>query len=188
MNSGGLCAKGAGSIQLVNNTSAHRCVGRLLTPSTRCSRPMAPANGVAYKRTGNGAWSAMGLQAAIGEIATGMVAARGTLTDAAGYNSKGVAFLGLLAHEQRAELHLSQDDCELRHEQHRASGPYLTLVHGGRSGRRIRTRRDDEPLGRHGELDERRRHGALTRSRTTPRRSRTSTVPVRASRGIRRRT
>ena len=49
---------------------------------------------MAYKRTGNGAWAAMGLQAALGEIATGMVAARGPLSDATGYNSKGVAFLG----------------------------------------------------------------------------------------------
>ena len=35
----------------------------------------------------------------------------------------------------------------------------MTLVHGGRSGRRIRTRLDDEPLGGHRELDDRRRLG-----------------------------
>jgi formate dehydrogenase major subunit len=93
MNSGGLCAKGAGSIQLVNNT---RRIGAWTTP-----HPVNPifqadgtSNGVAYKRTGNGAWSAMSLQTALDEIATGMVAARGAVTDANGYNSKGVAFLG----------------------------------------------------------------------------------------------
>ena len=93
MNSGGLCAKGAGSIQLVNNS---RRIGAWT--GTHPVNPVFTAdgtsNGVAYKRTGNGAWSAMDLQTAMGEIATGMVTARGALTDASGYNSKGVAFLG----------------------------------------------------------------------------------------------
>jgi anaerobic selenocysteine-containing dehydrogenase len=39
----------------------------------------------------------------------------------------------------------------------------MTLVHGGRSGRRIRTRRHDEQLGRHGELDALRRDGLQLR-------------------------
>jgi len=95
MNSGGLCAKGAGSLQLVTNP---RRIGAWTDP-----HPVNPVfqadtttypNGVAYKRTGNGGWSAMDLQTALGDIATGMVAARGALSDATGYNSKGVAFLG----------------------------------------------------------------------------------------------
>ncbi len=58
MNAGGLCAKGAGSIQLVNNT---RRIGAWTT-----AHPVNPVftantttypNGVAYKRTGNGAWA-----------------------------------------------------------------------------------------------------------------------------------
>ena len=94
MNSGGLCAKGAGSLQLVKND---RRIGAWEGP-----HPVNPifaadptyTDGVAYKRTGNGAWARMDLQAAMGEIATGMVAARGAVTSAGGYNSKGVAFLG----------------------------------------------------------------------------------------------
>jgi len=93
MNSGGLCAKGAGSIQLVNNT---RRIGAWTTP-----HPVNPifqangtSNGVAYKRTGNGPWSAVPLTTAMDDIAAKMVAARGAVTDAGGYNSKGVAFLG----------------------------------------------------------------------------------------------
>ncbi len=95
MNAGGLCAKGAGSLQLVNNprrigawTATHP-VNPVFTANTTTY-----PNGVAYKRTGNGAWGAMDLQTAFDEIATGMVTARGAVTDANGYNSKGVAFLG----------------------------------------------------------------------------------------------
>jgi len=95
MNSGGLCAKGAGSIQLVTNA---RRIGAWTDPhpvnSVFQANTTTYPDGVAYKRTGNGAWSAMALQTALGEIATGMVAARGAVTDANGYNSKGVAFLG----------------------------------------------------------------------------------------------
>ena len=93
MNSGGLCAKGAGSIQLVTNT---RRIGAWTTPHP--TNPVFTAdgtsNGVAYKRTGNGPWSAVALQTAMDDIAAKMVAARGAVTDANGYNSKGVAFLG----------------------------------------------------------------------------------------------
>jgi formate dehydrogenase major subunit len=93
MNSGGLCAKGAGSLQLVNNsrrigawTAAH--------PVNAVFAADGTTNGVAYKRTGNGPWSAVALNVAMDDIAAKMVTARTAVTDANGYNSKGVAFLG----------------------------------------------------------------------------------------------
>jgi formate dehydrogenase major subunit len=93
MNSGGLCAKGAGSLQLVNNS---RRIGAWT--GTHPANPVFAAdgtsNGVAYKRTGNGPWAAVALNVAMGDIAAKMVTARGAVTDANGYNSKGVAFLG----------------------------------------------------------------------------------------------
>jgi formate dehydrogenase major subunit len=93
MNSGGLCAKGAGSLQLVNNA---RRIGAWT--GTHPANPVFAAdgtsNGVAYKRTGNGPWAAVALNVAMGDIAAKMVTARGAVTDANGYNSKGVAFLG----------------------------------------------------------------------------------------------
>lgn len=100
MNSGGLCAKGAGALQLVNNTQR---IGAFtgthpVDPAFAADTTTYP-DGVAYKRTGNGAWSAMALDTAMGEIATALIAARDT--DIAGwdpatrkYNSKGVAFFG----------------------------------------------------------------------------------------------
>jgi len=95
MNSGGLCAKGAGAIQLVTNP---RRIGAWTSPhpvnSVFQANTTTYPNGVAYKRTGNGAWSAMDLQTALDEIAPALVTARGPLADATGYNSKGVAFLG----------------------------------------------------------------------------------------------
>ncbi len=94
MNSGGLCAKGAGSIQLVNNT---RRIGAWTTPH--------PVNPV-FQADGTIQWC--GLQAdgqrcldrdgacrprsARSRPAWSRLAAR--VTDAGGYNSKGVAFLG----------------------------------------------------------------------------------------------
>jgi formate dehydrogenase major subunit len=93
MNSGGLCAKGAGSHQLVTNS---RRIG-----AWAGTHPVDPAfeydpiytDGIAYKRTGNGAWAKMSLDSALGEIATTAVAKRGALSTAT-YQSKGVAFLG----------------------------------------------------------------------------------------------
>jgi formate dehydrogenase major subunit len=97
MNSGGLCAKGAGSIQLVTNPRRIGAWPAHDNPVFAANTTTYP-NGVAYKRTGNGAWGAMDLQTALSDIASnatyGLVASRGALTDAAGYNSKGVAFLG----------------------------------------------------------------------------------------------
>lgn len=95
MNSGGLCAKGAGSHQLVTNP---RRIGawegthpvNAIFEADTTTYP----DGVAYWRDGNDPWQAMPLQDALDDIATAMVAARGAVTDGGGYNSKGVAFLG----------------------------------------------------------------------------------------------
>ncbi len=93
MNSGGLCSKGAGSLQLVNNS---RRVGAW--PGTHPEDPAFAydasfTDGIAYKRTGDGAWGKVSLDSALNEIATGLIAARGVLSSATN-NSKGVAFLG----------------------------------------------------------------------------------------------
>jgi formate dehydrogenase major subunit len=87
MNSGGLCAKGAGSAQLVNNPR------RIGAWDTHYNPVFAKAaSDVAYMRTGNGAWSQVALDTAMADIAAGLVTARGTLS--AANNSKGVAFFG----------------------------------------------------------------------------------------------
>jgi formate dehydrogenase major subunit len=94
-NDGGLCAKGAGAFQLVTNP---RRLGvpehTALVDGFDFSDTAGDNSGVAWKRTGDGAWTAMTLDAAMGEIAPKLVAARGTVNAAGGYNSKGVAFLG----------------------------------------------------------------------------------------------
>jgi formate dehydrogenase major subunit len=103
-NDGGLCSKGAGTYALVTNP---RRIGAFAdehglhpTNNTFAYDP-AYANGIAYKRVGNGAWSKMDLQVAFNEIAAGdvdnhdgLVAARGTVDESNGYNSKKVAFFG----------------------------------------------------------------------------------------------
>jgi formate dehydrogenase major subunit len=95
MNSGGLCAKGAGTLQLVNNT---RRLGAFADnpENATFSYDAAYTDGVAYKRTGDGAWGKMTLDDAMGEIAPKLVTARGALsaTGTTAYNSKGVAFFG----------------------------------------------------------------------------------------------
>lgn len=117
MNSGGLCAKGAGSLQLVNNS---RRVGAWAGPHPVPNMDGSMDNifaydptytdGVAYKRTGNGNWGKMDLQGAMDEIAVGMVAARGTLTPGDATtpgvsNSKKVAFFG--------SSHMNNEGCNL---------------------------------------------------------------------------
>jgi formate dehydrogenase major subunit len=105
MNSGGLCAKGAGSIQLVNNPRRIGAwTGTHPEPNMDGSFDNVFAadgttNGVAYKRTGDGNWAAVPLDTAMGEIATGLKTARDSDTTlwnpaAKKYNSKGVAFFG----------------------------------------------------------------------------------------------
>lgn len=101
MNSGGLCAKGAGSIQLVTNA---RRIGAWpgshpVNDTFAYNAGAAYADGIAYKRTGNDAWAPMPLDTAMDEIAVAMKSAResdATLWDPATgkYNSKGVAFFG----------------------------------------------------------------------------------------------
>ncbi|MBF4510725.1 MAG: twin-arginine translocation signal domain-containing protein [Aeromicrobium sp.] len=96
-NDGGLCAKGAGTYQLVTNK---RRLG--VSTNTFAENGVADftgssggdAVGVAWKRTGDGAWAPMGLQTAMAEIAERLVDARGTVDASNGYNSKSVAFFG----------------------------------------------------------------------------------------------
>ena len=99
-NDGGLCSKGAGTFQLVTN---ERRIGAF---SSHPENPIfnydpAYTDGIAYKRIGNGAWDPMDLQDAFDEIAAGdganhdgLIAARGTVNAANGYNSKSIAFFG----------------------------------------------------------------------------------------------
>jgi len=97
MNSGGLCAKGAGSLQLVNNP---RRVGAFAGNQENPIFSYDPAytDGVAYRRDGDGPWSKVTLDAALAEIAPALKTARdsdwGGTTGASAYNSKGVAFFG----------------------------------------------------------------------------------------------
>lgn len=110
-NTGGLCAKGAGTFQLVTNP---RRLGAYAFPMTYQNNTLAAhpenavfgndgtTNAVAYKRTGTGSWSAMPLATALTEIAAGdgvnnagLVSYRGSFAgEASGYNSQSVAFLG----------------------------------------------------------------------------------------------
>lgn len=108
-NSGGLCAKGAGSYQLVTNARRLGAwPGTHPVNNTFAYDPAYDTTGVAYKRIGNNAWTKMPLQAAFEEIAggdgagshtedgkhTGLISYRGTVNAANGYNSKSVAFFG----------------------------------------------------------------------------------------------
>jgi len=105
MNSGGLCAKGAGSLQLVNNPrrvgvgTGHAALG-MDAEFDYVAESGLYASGVAYKRTGSSSdWERVGLDVALADIATKLKTAResdATLwAPASGkYNSKGVAFFG----------------------------------------------------------------------------------------------
>ncbi|PKQ21006.1 MAG: hypothetical protein CVT66_01940 [Actinobacteria bacterium HGW-Actinobacteria-6] len=62
---GGLCSKGAGSYQLVNN------VRRLGVPEHTAAVDGFDFTGTAWKRIGNGAWSAIALDTAMTEIVAG---------------------------------------------------------------------------------------------------------------------
>ncbi|MDI6713124.1 MAG: twin-arginine translocation signal domain-containing protein [Anaerosomatales bacterium] len=96
-NRGGLCAKGAGSYQLVTNPR------RLGVPEHTASVDGYDFTGRAWKRIGNGAWTELSLEQAMTEIAAGdgvnhdgLVAIRGTVTpgDTAASNAKTVQFFG----------------------------------------------------------------------------------------------
>ncbi len=94
-NRGGLCAKGAGSFQLVNNPR------RLGVPEhTTGVDDIAFANGdfrgTAWFRDGDDAWSEIPLATAMSEIATQLVTLRGDVTPGltSDSNSPHVQFLG----------------------------------------------------------------------------------------------
>jgi len=97
MNSGGLCAKGAGSLELVNNP---RRVGAFAGNEENAIFSYDPAftDGVAYRRDGDQDWTKVSLDAALAEIAPALKTARdsdwGGTTGAKAYNSYGVAFFG----------------------------------------------------------------------------------------------
>lgn len=89
-NRGGLCAKGAGSYQLVTNPR------RLGVPEHTAAVDGFDFTGRAWKRTGNDPWQEISLDTAMTEIATQLVSIRGTITpgDTAASNSKKVMFFG----------------------------------------------------------------------------------------------
>jgi formate dehydrogenase major subunit len=98
INQGGLCAKGAGALQLVNNP---RRIGAWPTHPTNSVFAASGTNAIAYKRVGNGAWSAVPLYVgdgtgALEDIATRLTTIRQALptTGASAYNQKNVAFFG----------------------------------------------------------------------------------------------
>ncbi len=93
-NAGGLCAKGAGTFQLVTNS---RRLGAYPGPhpaNPKFAYDPSFTDGVAYKRTGNDDWDKIPLATAMDEIALAMKDARGDVTPANGHNSKSVAFFG----------------------------------------------------------------------------------------------
>jgi len=117
-NSGGLCAKGAGTYQLVTNPrrigawdgahpvnpvfEAKSGAWNSTADPVPTGWPGAEANfnaynyttdGVAYFRQGNDGWKRVPLSLAMKYSAARLVSARGTLSTAT-YNSKGVAFFG----------------------------------------------------------------------------------------------
>ncbi len=104
-NSGGLCAKGAGSLQLVTNP---RRIGawNLNDPELAAYGGHHPVNdvfladtagypnGIAWKRTGNDPWQPMDLQTAMDQAAAALTTARGAVNAGNNYNSKSIAFFG----------------------------------------------------------------------------------------------
>ncbi len=92
--SGGLCAKGAGAYQLVTNSRRIGAWAGAHPVDNIFAADATYTDGIAYKRTGNDPWAKIDLDTAMDEIAVGMLAARGTVNAANGYNSKSVAFFG----------------------------------------------------------------------------------------------
>lgn len=97
-NDGGLCAKGAGAFQLVTNPRRIGAWAGAHPVNDTFAYNSAFADGIAYKRTGNGAWGPVSLDVAMADIAVKMKAARDASgaapSYANGYNSKQVAFFG----------------------------------------------------------------------------------------------
>lgn len=106
-NSGGLCAKGAGSLQLVNNA---RRLGVGTGHASLSGSPLPAAfdetgSDVGYKRVGNGTWTSGALQTLMDEAATAMVAARAGNWPNADNDSDTVAFFG--------SSHMNNEPCYL---------------------------------------------------------------------------
>ncbi|MEI7902792.1 MAG: sialate O-acetylesterase, partial [bacterium] len=76
VNNGGLCAKGAGSLQLVNNKYRIGAFTGTHPEGAVFAYDDTYTDGVASKRTGNGAWGKVALADAMDQIATGLVTAR----------------------------------------------------------------------------------------------------------------
>jgi formate dehydrogenase major subunit len=97
INNGGLCAKGAGAYQLVTNARRLGAFAGTHPVNPKFAYDAAyDSTGVAYKRIGNSDWDKMPLDAAMDEIAAGLVSARGTVTPglSGASNSKHVQFFG----------------------------------------------------------------------------------------------
>jgi formate dehydrogenase major subunit len=100
-NQGGLCSKGAGSLQLVTNT---RRLGAYPAPhpvsdTFAYDSSGTYADGIAYKRTGNDPWTKVTLNAALTDIAGKLKDIRNAdpefnLTSSTGFNTHAVAFFG----------------------------------------------------------------------------------------------
>jgi formate dehydrogenase major subunit len=95
-NRGGLCSKGAGSHQLAVNKRRIGAWADAVDPAF--AYDPTKTHGVAYKRTGNGAWSKVTLENALTNatdgIAKTLVSARGSVEAKNGFNSRNIAFFG----------------------------------------------------------------------------------------------
>jgi len=106
INNGGLCAKGAGAFQLVNNKRRLGAFAGTHPVNPKFAYDASPTytDGIAYKRLGNGDWNKIALTTALTEIAagdagvshTGLVAMRGDITPGMSVesNAKSVQFFG----------------------------------------------------------------------------------------------
>jgi formate dehydrogenase major subunit len=96
INGGGLCAKGAGAYQLVTNQRRLGAFAGTHPVNPVFAYDASFTDGVAYKRTGNGAWSKVALPTAMDDIAAKLVAAREGITpgQTPASNSRHVQFFG----------------------------------------------------------------------------------------------
>jgi len=108
ISNGGLCAKGAGAYQLVTNSRRIGAFAGTHPVNSTFAYDDAYADGIAYKRIGNGSWGKMSLNQAMTEIAAGdrgvggddshdgLVAYRGDITPGLSVlsNAKTVQFYG----------------------------------------------------------------------------------------------
>jgi formate dehydrogenase major subunit len=99
-NNGGLCAKGAGSLQLANNKRRLGAFAGAHPVNAAFGYDSAYTDGIVYKRTGNSTtWEKLSLSAGLTQIAEKLVAARaidttGWVPGSDKYNSRSVAFFG----------------------------------------------------------------------------------------------